>query len=853
MDICASDATIVSKSNTAEDNDVKINRSRKTFLIGAGAVLVAVIFVIATSLLADQVIRSRKELVSVRQELHEIIDEHQADLKQEEPAVCWTKECILSAAALMESMDETVDPCQDFHQFACGGWQKKNVIPRGHGSVSQFGLLDGRIQHFIKEFFKQNSTSFDSKPVNNTRDMYRACMNTVNSDNKITDAIEELGITPLVKILDSYGQWPMTVSDWTEDRFDWRKASASIRNTFGLSFLFEVSNFVDVNNTEISTLYDIVFDMLDQPSLGLPSFILRNNNLTSYPVEAYFTFISGAALAIRDAIGGGANDTDIIRDIQEMINFHIELANILTLEEHRSKWNLTRIYNPFSLSELQSWTDEANATEAMGQINWYEHLTDIYSAANVTINRDEQIIVIEPEYLQRLVQLLDQTSPRRLNFMMLSMGHSLCNLGATIDFVNYYINQTNFILDLFRQNWCMKRVHRMMGFAIGAKYVETAFDPQAKTDMKEMILNLKMAFSSLVEESNWMDDETKINALEKAAAMTEYIGYPDWIANRTTLDLAYQGIITQPDKHFDNFYIAKRFMVTNNLRFLRFRTNREHLWISFPAVVNAFYYPMLNSISILQPPFYGKGRLAALNYGAIGVVIGHEITHGFDHQGHKSDKKGHERSWWTSQTLDEFYKRKQCIIEQYSNFTVPELEGTDAHHINGTQTQGENIADNGGLREAFRAYQNYVATNGQEKRLPGLERYTPEQMFFLSYANIWCSNQTPENLEYRILYGVHSPGRYRILGPLSNSVEFSQHFQCPAGICTSIYPIGERSSCVNTEKSCLNRILAINIDCQGIVAHRESQMIPSSFTNFGGRFKSTREIISKFSACPFRR
>ena len=125
--------------------------------------------------------------------------------------------------------------------------------------------------------------------------------------------------------------------------------------------------------------------------------------------------------------------------------------------------------------------------------------------------------------------------------MMLSMGHSLCNLGTTIDF-NYYINKTNFILDLFRQNWCMKRVHRMMGFAIGAKYVETAFDPQAKTDMKEMILNLKMAFSSLVEESNWMDDETKINALEKAAAMTEYIGYPDWITNRTTLDLAYQGV-----------------------------------------------------------------------------------------------------------------------------------------------------------------------------------------------------------------------------------------------------------------------------------------------------------------------
>ncbi|XP_046453377.1 neprilysin-like isoform X2 [Daphnia pulex] len=773
MEIAASDATLVSVSPV---EDVKIKRSRKTFLIGVGAVIGAVVFIIATSLLADQVIRSWKELVDVRQELHDTIKDHQSYLKKEEPAVCWTKECILSAAALMESMDETADPCQDFYQFACGGWKKKNVIPRGSDKISQIGILDDRIQHFIQEFFKENSTRVESKPVNNTRDMYRACLD--------TDAIDQLGITPFVKILDSYGQWPMTVSNWTEDRFDWRKATASVRNTFGLGFLFEVSNFVDAKDTEFSTIY------LDQPSLGLPSFVLKGNNLTSFPIQAYLTFISGVAHTIRDAIGGGANnDTDITKDIEDLISFHIEMANILTPEEDRSQWNLTRIYNPFSLPELQIWTDEANATEAMSQINWHKHLTDIYSAANVSINSDEKIVVIELEYLQRLVQLLDQTTPRVIaNFIhwrlilenIYDVNFEMENLAVEFEHEIYgpFPSQP-------REDWCMKRVHKLMGFAIGAKYVESAFDPQAKIDMMEMILNLKMAFSSLVEESDWMDEETKINALDKAAAMKEYIGYPDWITNRTTLELAYQGIKTKPDKHFDNFYTANQFMVVTNLRFLRFRTNRENLWISFPAVVNAFYYPMFNSITfpagILQPPFYGKGRLKALNYGAIGSVIGHEITHGFDDEGHKSDKKGHERSWWTNQTLDEFYKRKQCIIDQYSNYTLPELEGTDAFHINGIDTQGENIADNGGLREAFRAYQNYVSTNGKEKRLPGMERYTPEQLFFLSYANVWCSNEIPESLEDQVLFGVHTPPRYRIIGPLSNLVEFSEHFQCPVG------------------------------------------------------------------------
>ena len=173
------------------------------------------------------------------------------------------------------------------------------------------------------------------------------------------------------------------------------------------------------------------------------------------------------------------------------------------------------------------------------------------------------------------------------------------------------------------------------------------------------------------------------------------------------------------------------------------------------------------------------------------------------YSGHKSDKKGHKRSWWTNRTLDEFYKRKQCIIDPFNNYTVRELEGTDAFHvsrptsthlfkfikinsinfqqINGSKTQGENIADYGGLREAFKAYQNYVSTNGPDRRLPGLERFTAEQIFFLSFANVECSNQTPENLARQVRYGVQSPSRYRILGPLSSSVDFIKHYQCPAG------------------------------------------------------------------------
>ena len=171
----------------------------------------------------------------------------------------------------------------------------------------------------------------------------------------------------------------------------------------------------------------------------------------------------------------------------------------------------------------------------------------------------------------------------------------------------------------------------------------------------------------------------------------------------------------------------------------------------------------------------------AMNYGAIGMVIGHEITHGFDSNGRKRDKKGRMIPWWTNETVDQFVQRADCFVRQYENFEVPELVSKDTNHLNGTKTLGENIADNGGIREAFRAYQTYLKLNGPEFKLPGLEKYTSEQLFFISYAQIWCSNVTPESLKNQILNGVHSPGRYRVRGPLSNSEDFAEHFNCPQG------------------------------------------------------------------------
>jgi len=297
-----------------------------------------------------------------------------------------------------------------------------------------------------------------------------------------------------------------------------------------------------------------------------------------------------------------------------------------------------------------------------------------------------------------------------------------------------------------------------------------------------MIANLKVAFKSLVDDATWMDDDTKVVAREKADYMSQFVGYPDWVKNKTALEAYYDGVETSPATHFANVQGVNLFLNSKDGKTLRGPTDRTR-WNTIPTIVNAFYEPEMNSITfpagILQDPFYSKGRPEAMNYGSIGVIIGHEITHGFDDQGRQSDKDGNTADWWSQQTIANYLERAQCFIDQYDNYYPPVFNGTI--HVNGINTQGENIADNGGLREAFRAYESYVAANGEEDLLPGLEEYSMRQVFFLAYGNIWCGDDTPQRLENLILTDPHSPNNYRVLGPLSNSADFVREFNCPAG------------------------------------------------------------------------
>ncbi|EFX85605.1 hypothetical protein DAPPUDRAFT_46047, partial [Daphnia pulex] len=670
------------------------------------------------------------------------------------PNICFK----LTAKQLAEAMDPTMDPCEDFFQYACGGWIKNNPIPASKSSWSQFDITNQQLMEVLEEILRETNMDTDPSPIRFSRDMFTDCMD--------TDAIEKTGLKPLTDYLSSFGGWPMTLNDWDESTFDWKKASASAFATYNLALLVDFFNDFDSKNTERTAIY------VDQESLILPRSVLVDLEDNEDVAMAYLELIIESAKSVRDWLDSDASDDEIDTQANAVLIFESQLAKITVPEENRR--NSTRMYNPMSVTELQDWTDS---------IDWMKYLNNIYSVADITIPETEQLVVVETDYLKELVQLLDETPPRVLaNYIHWRIVHNLApytNERMTDLQIEFAKENEGILKETPRPEKCVEIINKLMGYAMGSVYVERVFDDESIEEIKTMIANLKMAFKSLVNETTWMDPDTKSIAKDKVDAMIEFVGYPPWIKNKQEVEDYYNGIpTTSTGCHFCNVQQASALVNKIELSFLRNKPDRNR-WIEKPTIVNAFYSLSTNSITfpagILQAPYFVKGRSPAINYGAMGTTIGHEMTHGFDDQGRQSDKNGNTVQWWTEKTLENYEERAQCFIDQYSNYTV--LNGIK---LNGINTQGENIADNGGVREAFRAYRYYVEAHGGAD-FNKFENLTDEQLFFLAYANSFCGVATPEELSNLVETDPHSPNRFRIIGTLSNNEDFVREFHCGAG------------------------------------------------------------------------
>lgn len=517
---------------------------------------------------------------------------------------------------------------------------------------------------------------------------------------------------------------------------------------------------------------------IDQPGLGLPSRdYYECTGAYKEACSAYVDFMISVAKLILQERNISVSESEISEQMGRVMDLEKEIANATTKSEDRNDPLL--LYNKMTLAQLQNnFSLEINHKV----FNWSEFINAIMSTVQINVDNTEHVIVYDPDYLIKLRSILVKYSSRDLqNYMTWRFVMDLVNSLSR----DYKDTRNAFRKALYGTTsetaaWrrCANYVNGNMENAVGRLYVEEAFAGDSKHVVEEMIADIRGVFIKTLDELPWMDAETKKRAEQKATAIRERIGYPDEIVtDDNKLNSEYQELNYKEEEYFENIIQNLVFTQKKRLKKLREKVDKEE-WISGAAVVNAFYSASRNQIvfpaGILQPPFFSASQPKSLNYGGIGMVIGHEITHGFDDNGRNFNENGDLVDWWTEESARNFKELSQCMVYQYGNFSW-DLAG--GQNLSGINTLGENIADNGGVRQAYKAYENFVRKHGKEKLLPGLDM-NHKQLFFLNFAQVWCGTYRPEYAVNSIKTDVHSPGKFRVLGSLQNSPEFSEAFSC---------------------------------------------------------------------------
>ena len=631
-------------------------------------------------------------------------------------------------------MDTSVKPSDDFFLYANGGWIKRTEIPPEYprwGSFNELIEKNNDVLHEIAE--KAAKTKADPKTapeVQKVGDYYASGM-----DEKTIDAMRT---KPLH---DELGK-----IDALKSRQDVLKEIAHLHMN-GVNAFFDFGSGQDDKNSTREIAQAV------QGGLGMPD-------------RDYYTKTDDASKKLRD---------QYVEHVTKMLTLLGEPANtarehaqkIMALETKLAEASRTQVelrdpqknYNKMTQAELQSLTPDWNWTDYFKEINLTEpgdinvHQPDFFKAANTTFTN---------------TPIDDWKTYLRWHLINAAAAE------LSKDFVaeNFHFNDAVMRgTKEIKPRW--KRVvistDGEIGEALGKLYVADYFPPEAKARALELINNLKEALSDRIKTLEWMDEPTKQAALKKLAAFQVKIGYPERWRDYSMLRIDRGPFVL-------NAMRAQNFEAKRQVNKIGKPVDRTE-WGMTPPTVNAYYNPKMNEIvfpaGILQPPFFYAKADDAINYGGIGAVIGHEMTHGFDDEGRQYDEVGNLRDWWSKESAAKFMERSKAVVTQYS-----EYEPLPGLHVNGELTQGENIADIGGVKLAYAALQKALDKNPQARQQK-IDGFTPEQRFFLSFATIWKSKQRDEDLKFRLNVDPHSPAHYRVNGPLSDLSEFAKAFNVP--------------------------------------------------------------------------
>ncbi|XP_064085385.1 neprilysin-like isoform X2 [Macrobrachium nipponense] len=712
-----------------------------------------------------------------------VVLEGRGGLYMNESESCQTRDCVRAAGAILESLDETSEPCDNFVQFACGGWYATHPVPESMHKWSVLDLLDETTLYEVKSIMEEPPTEEESLPVMAARTVYKACID----DNQWS----AVGLSPLLYLLDEMGGLPMIEQTWRPKDFRLEEALAWMRRAGGQTIV-ALTISPELTNSSYNAIN------LMQGLLPIPAGSLINATLSQR--ANHISFILKTVEAMLSAKGEVDNTYALqqaLMDSDAMWNFTVELAKI-SEETKEDPWV---DYNPMTVRELSKLTNHPNSSF---KIDWLLYFKHLFNGTNTTVTNDDVIVVHDPWYFGNLTTLLNKTTTRTIaNYLLYQVVYSMAD-ETSVTLRDIYRSYETPLWEFGRTSlrpWydCVTKVRILLPMAIGQMFFKKHSIENVTGDANKLVEHVTEAFRNMLRSATWMSNETTEKAIRKLDEMVHFVGYPDYLLDDEAMNEHMQGLPEVSDTdHFGNVVALLRWHGYRSLVKLSSTPSRTR-WPTGPLEINAFYSTQTNAIiipgGILQPQFF-HGGMAALNYGGVGAIIGHEITHGFDNNGRHFDWAGRLAHWWDQKTMDQYVNRSKCFENQYSSYNVSDLLApfdavSGSLKINGLQSKGENLADNGGVRAAWTAYKKHIQETGENLVLPGLQSYNQDQLFFITFGRLWCMQYTPWALKYSLDNDLHPPGHYRILGSLQNTKEFADTFGCAKG------------SLMNPEKKCL--------------------------------------------------
>jgi len=642
------------------------------------------------------------------------------------------------------AVNASTDACTDFHTYACTNWEKLHPIPPDRSGYGTGSAVYDWNRSVLKQILESTAKGGAERNAIDQRvgDYYASCIDEA--------AIEKRGLAGLKPELDRI--------DNLKSKKDLPALLAHLHlitgnlaasgNSGAPTAIFGGGSIPDFDNAKM------VVAAIDQGGLGLPDrdYYFRDDAKTKAERAGY------EALIKKTLTLAGEADAKADADAKTVMSIETALAKSATdIVKRRDPATLN---NKYTIAQLQKLTPS---------FDWNAYL------AAIRMPSPDHYLVFSPDFMRNFESMLNTRSLAEwktyLRWNLLNLSSE--DLPKTFREASFeFYGKTLTGRKEMRPRWkvCADAADRDLGEALGRAYVDRAFPPASKERMLKLVKALEQALDEDIASLDWMSDVTKKQAHVKVATILDKIGYPDKWRDYSSLTITRGNALA-------NAFNSSVLNVNYDLAKVGKPTNRND-WGMTPPTVNAYYSSLDNTINfpagILQPPFFDASADDAVNFGGIGVVIGHELTHGFDDQGRKFDAQGNLRDWWTAEDAKKFEERAKCISDEYGSFVA-----VDDLRVNGALTLGENTADNGGIRIALRALHNVLKAQGKENEI--INGLTPDQRFFLAFAHGWCSTLTPQVVRLQVQSDPHSPSPLRINGTLANMPEFREAFGCKTG------------------------------------------------------------------------